>query len=155
MPVLARCRYHTPPSDTTRSFAQDRLRYEAESLREMHRHCPAHVPQLFDYDAAMFTLTMQFLAPPHVVLRYGLLDGATYPHVASQAAEQLACCLFRTSAFALEGPAFRTLADRFSNPAMCQLTEQVRFAPSFAPCQNCSGYRCWKPLVTLDRLWST
>lgn len=105
---------------------QERLRYEAESLQEMHRCCPAHVPELYDFDAPMFTLSMQFLAPPHVVLRSGLLAGNVYPHLAAHAAEFLACVLYRTSALALAAEPFRALADKYSNAPMCALTEQVR-----------------------------
>lgn len=105
---------------------QERLRYEAESLREMHRHCPQHVVEVFDYDPDMHVISMQYLRPPHVVLRYGLLDGAVYPRLAAQVAEQLACCLFRTSQLALPPDVFRAAADRFSNSEMCRLTEQVR-----------------------------
>jgi hypothetical protein len=105
---------------------QDRLRIEAESLQEMHRHCPQHVPEVYKFDVKQFVIAMQYLARPHVVLRYGILDGATYPHLAEHAAEQLARCLFHTSMHKLGSAAFTALADRFSNPEMCQLTEQVR-----------------------------
>jgi 5-methylthioribose kinase len=108
------------------SLLQDRLRIEAESLQEMHRHCPAHVPQVFKFDLSMYVIAMQYLAPPHAVLRYGILDGQVYPRLAEHAAEQLACCLFRTSMHKLGSAEFNKLADRFSNPEMCQLTEQVR-----------------------------
>jgi 5-methylthioribose kinase len=114
---------------------QERLRYEAESLREMHRHCPDHVPEVYDYDTRMFTIVLQFLAPPHVVLRTGLIQGAVYPQLAACAAEHMACCLFRTSALKLGPSQFRAMANKYSNPAMCELTEQV--CSSWPRCTLC------------------
>ena len=46
---------------------QDRLRHEVDSLRLMHAACPTHTPEVYDYDAAMCALAMQYLAPPHEV----------------------------------------------------------------------------------------
>jgi 5-methylthioribose kinase len=110
---------------------QERLRFEAESLLAMHAVCPAHVVELYDYDAPMATLAMQYLPPPHAVVRHGLLQGHVYPDLAAHAAEQLATTLFHTSAFALDGAAFRAQADRFTNAEMCALTEQVIFTDPY------------------------
>jgi 5-methylthioribose kinase len=94
-------------------------------MREMHAHCPEHIPELYSFDEAMSVLVMQYLAPPHVVLRYGILEGHVYPHLAAQAARQMACCLFRTSMFKLAPEEFWAAAAKFDNPAMCDLTQQV------------------------------
>lgn len=113
------------------ALLQKRLKYEAEAMREMHRHCPEHVPELYSFDAATSVLAMQYLAPPHLVLRYSILDGHVHPKLAAQAARQLACCLFRTSCFKLSTEDFWAAAARFDNPAMCDLTQQVGETYSF------------------------
>jgi len=105
---------------------QKRLAYEAASLAAMHAHCPRHIPEVYLYDAKAAAISMQYLAPPHVILRHGILEGATYPRVAAHLAELLACSLFRTSALALSAAEFRTQAARFENTEMCGLTEGVR-----------------------------
>jgi 5-methylthioribose kinase len=105
---------------------QERLRYEAESLREMHAMCPAHVPEVYAFDGAMCVIAMQYVPEPAVVLRHGLLAGGSYPRMPAHAAEFLACTLFRSSALALAPAAFRAQAARFANGDMCALTEQVR-----------------------------
>jgi 5-methylthioribose kinase len=105
---------------------QDRLRYEVESLRAMHVACPAHTPEVYAFDPALCVIAMQYIAPPAVVLRYGILDGAVYPHMPAQAAEFMATTLFRSSQFALGTSEFTAHADKYSNREMCALTEQVR-----------------------------
>ena len=98
---------------------------EVDSLRLLHSTCPEHVPEVFAFDREKFIIAMQYLAPPHVVLRYGLLDGQTYPRLAQQAAEYLASTLFRTSMFKLTPEEFRQQEAAFQNTEMCALTEQV------------------------------
>lgn len=104
---------------------QERLRYEVDSLREMHRHSPAHVPEVYLHDAAMSLVAMQYLAPPHVIMRHGILAGHVYPNAAAQLSDLLACTLFRTSLIALSEDEFRRKADTYGNSEMCSLTEQV------------------------------
>ena len=104
---------------------QDRLGYEAASLKEMHSHCPQHVPEMFRYDKTMATVSMQYLEPPHVTLRTGILAGTIYPAVGTHLAELLACCLFRSSFLAMDSATFRSKADVYTNCGMCVLTEQV------------------------------
>lgn len=116
------------------------MRIEAESLREMHRHCPEHIPEVYKFDDAMSTLAMQFLAPPHAIVRHSLLDGRRHPQLAVHAGEQLARCLFHTSMFKLDSPSFAALAARFSNPDMCQLTEQVRARWLATPLQDAPSW---------------
>lgn len=48
---------------------QDRVRYEADALREQHRLCPEHVPAVYHFDAKNALIVMQYLPPPHVILR--------------------------------------------------------------------------------------
>lgn len=48
---------------------QDRVRYEADALREQHRLCPQHVPAVYHFDAKNALIVMQYLPPPHVILR--------------------------------------------------------------------------------------
>lgn len=87
--------------------AQERARFEAEALREEARHCPEHVPELYHFDAALCLLVMQYLPPPHLVLRPALTAGHSYPRLARHIAHFMASTLFRTSLFALDSKAWR------------------------------------------------
>ena len=110
-------------------LSQERLRYEVDSLRAMHAACPAHTPEVYAYDPTLCVIAMQYIAPPAVVLRYGVLDGAVYPHMPAQAAEFLATTLFRSSQFALGTVEFAARAAKYANTEMCALTEKVRASP--------------------------
>ena len=50
---------------------QERARYEAQAMAEEYAHCPQHVPKLHLYDADMALIVMQYLEPPHNILRQG------------------------------------------------------------------------------------
>ena len=53
---------------------QDRVRYEADALREQHSLCPEHVPAIYHFDAKNALIVMQYLPPPHVILRKAIVQ---------------------------------------------------------------------------------
>lgn len=81
---------------------QDRVRIEAEGLTEEGRHAPLHVPTMYHYSPEMALIVMQYLAPPHVMLRIGLIAGHVYQDLGAHLATFLARTLFYTSLFALD-----------------------------------------------------
>ncbi|KXZ55583.1 hypothetical protein GPECTOR_2g1133 [Gonium pectorale] len=117
-------------------LTQDRCRIEAEALGEEAAVCPAHVPALYLYDPAMALIAMHFLAPPHIILRRGLIAGATYPALAAHLADFLAATLFHTSALKLSTTAFRQKIAQFTNDEMCRLTEQVILTEPYITAKN-------------------
>ncbi len=50
------------------------MRIEAAALVEEASCCPAHVPEVYAYDAQHALIVMQYLAPPHIILRQGLIQ---------------------------------------------------------------------------------
>ena len=78
------------------------MRIEAEGLLEEGRHAPEHVPAMYHYSAQMALIVMEYLAPPHVMLRTGLIAGEMYPQLAAHMASFLARTLFHTSLYALD-----------------------------------------------------
>jgi 5-methylthioribose kinase len=88
-------------------LSQARVRVEAAALALQARHCPAHVPALLHFDGPMCLLAMEFVPPPHIILRRGLVAGETYPRLAGHLATLLAATLFNTSRLALAGDKFR------------------------------------------------
>lgn len=55
-------------------WLQDRVRYEADALRQQHSLCPEHVPALYHFDAQNALIVMQYLPPPHVILRKAIVQ---------------------------------------------------------------------------------
>jgi 5-methylthioribose kinase len=85
---------------------------------------------LYDHSAAV--IVMQYLPPPHIVLRKGLVGGETYPLLAEHMSSFLAETLFKTSALCLSAPEYRAEVAKYSqNSDMCALTEQVVFSDPY------------------------
>ncbi|CAK0750881.1 hypothetical protein CVIRNUC_002025 [Coccomyxa viridis] len=112
-------------------LTQERVRFEADALREQARLCPEHVPDVFHFDAQLCLIVMQYLPPPHDVARRALTAGRTFPKLAQHMATFMARTLFGTSLFALDAKTWRAQLARFQNGQICQLTEQVIFTDPY------------------------
>lgn len=89
---------------------QERARFEAEALREQARHAPHHVPAVHRFDAQMALIVMDYLPPPHTIVRGQLTAGAVLPKLPAHVAEFMAATLFGTSLFALDTIRWRCAA---------------------------------------------
>jgi len=118
-------------------LSQERVRYEATALQLAFGYCPKHVPEVFLFDQQMSVIAMRFLEPPHIILRGGIVAGATYPLLAAHVGEYLATTLFGSSAIAVGCDASRSARQAFgANEAMCGLSEQVIFTEPYAVAAN-------------------
>lgn len=75
----------------------ERAFFETTVLREHGRLAPQHVPVVYHFDHPMAITVMQYLEPPHIILRKGLIAGTVYPLLAQHMAEYMASTLFHTS----------------------------------------------------------
>ena len=57
---------------------------------------------MFHYSPQMALIVMEYLAPPHAMLRTGLIAGELYPELGAHIASFLARTLFHTSLYALD-----------------------------------------------------
>lgn len=112
-------------------LTQNRIRIESAALDEECRHCPSHVPALLHVDKPMCLLVMEYIPPPHVILRKGLIQGNTYKKLPNHISSFLALTLFNTSLLAMPSDRFRALAAKFNNTELCRLTEQVIFTDPY------------------------
>lgn len=109
-----------------------RISYEADALRKQYECCPEHTPKVFHFDPSMALLAMEYVPQPSQILRYGLIQGRVYPHLAVQMAEFCANTLFKTSLLCLSTREFRTAQQHYcGNVEMCRLTEQVIFTDPY------------------------
>lgn len=83
------------------------MRIEAETLLEEGRHASEHVPAMHFYSPAMSLIAMSYIAPPHVMLRLGIIAGNVYPKLGAHIGSFLARTLFHTSLFALDSSQHR------------------------------------------------
>ena len=118
-------------------LTSDRAKFEAQALLKEGELCPEHVPKVFKYDATLAVIVMQYLAPPHIILRKGLVQGVQYPRLADQMSSFLAQTLFHTSLLALDTTTYRAnVAEYAGNNEMCRLTEQVIFTEPYGEAAN-------------------
>ena len=107
------------------------MRIEANWLSDMKEICPRLIPEIYCLDRTMAVLSMQYMAPPFVTLRLGILSGGIYPHVGKSMAEYFARSLFLTSTLALKSDAYRRNMVEYCNPELCQIAEQLIFLDAF------------------------
>ena len=115
----------------------DRAYFEYQALQAEKAACPEFVPDLYYFHRPHALIVMQYLAPPMIILRKGLLQGVRYPTVAADVATFCAQTLFRTSGFALSASQLRAQVQHWSqNADMCALTEQVVFTEPYLRADN-------------------
>ncbi|KAM7470472.1 hypothetical protein LguiA_008655 [Lonicera macranthoides] len=121
-------------------MAKERAYFEAITLKEQGRLCPDHVPEVYHFDRTLCLIGMQYLAPPHIVLRKGLIAGIEYPLLADHISEFMARTLFYSSLL------YHTTTDHKSavakycgNVELGRLTEQVVFSDPY----KVSQYNHW------------
>jgi len=108
-------------------LSRDRMTFEIRALQLYNELVPEFVPTIFHADEEMSALVMQNLSD-HIILRLGMIDGVTYPRVATDIGVFMAETLFRTSAWGMDSEDRRQLMDRFTlNSELCKLTEDFIF----------------------------
>ena len=110
----------------------DRSYYENEALVIEKECCPPHVPTVYHFSKVTGLMVMEYLAPPNIILRKGLIAGIKYPTMAKDMGLFCAHTLFKTSGFKLTTTQLREKVAFWSkNSEMCSLTEQVIFTDPY------------------------
>ncbi|XP_074275497.1 methylthioribose kinase-like [Silene latifolia] len=121
-------------------MTKERAYFEATTLKEHGRLCPEHVPEVYHFDHPMSLIGMRYLAPPHIILRKGLIAGVEYPLLAEHMAEYISKTLFYTSLlYTTTTEHKRAVAEFCGNVELCRLTEQVVFSDPY----KVSQYNRW------------
>ena len=85
----------------------DRAYFEFKALQEEKEACPEFVPAIYFFSKTDGLIVMEYIAPPAIVLRKGLIMGIHYPTVAEDLGVFCAKTLFKTSGFRLSPLALR------------------------------------------------
>lgn len=110
----------------------ERANFEAQVLQVEFKLAPEHVPEVLLHDPVMALIAEEYLAPPHIVLRKGLVKGLPYPHLADHISTFLARTLFGTSLLTNTTAQFRPEVAKYcGNVEMCRLTEAVIFTEPY------------------------
>ncbi len=114
----------------SRVLGFDRNRIEAEILKMEGELAPGLVPEVYDYDATMSCLSMEDLSD-HVILRYGLMRHQIFPRLAEDISDFMARTLVPTLDMVIAPIKKRELVQRYTNPALCAITEQLVYTEPF------------------------
>jgi len=115
----------------------ERSYFENEALVTEKECCPAHVPTVYHFSKVNGMMVMEYLAPPNIILRKGLIAGIKYPTMAKDMGVFCAHTLFKTSGFKLSTTQLREKVAFWSrNSEMCSLTEQVIFTEPYVTASN-------------------
>jgi len=104
----------------------DRARLEAETLQVHGSFCPQHTVKILHFDTDLAVMVMEDLSD-HAIWRGELVKGGYYPQAAKQLGEYLAQTLFHTSDFFQHPHAKKADVIRFTNPELCEMTEDLFF----------------------------
>jgi 5-methylthioribose kinase len=110
----------------------ERAIFERAALELERQRCPEHVPEVLYSDDKLFLFAMEFVPPPHLILRKHFVAGVRLERLADHLSTFLAQTLFRSSALQLCGTEFRLQVSKWSrNTGLCGLTEQVIFSDPY------------------------
>ena len=79
----------------------ERSYFEYRALTVEKETCPEFVPSIYYFSKIHGLIVMEYIPPPNIILRKGLIQGIRYPTMASDIATFCAKTLFRTSGFKL------------------------------------------------------
>lgn len=107
-----------------------RAKIEADALRVFGHIVSEYVPSVYYTDDCLAVTVMEDLS--HLTIaRTGFIKGNNYPLISKHLGEYLAKTLFYTSDYAL-GPAIKKeQVQRFINPELCKITEDLIFTDPY------------------------
>lgn len=128
----------------------ERARIEAEVLHIHGEFCPEHTVKILHYDPQLAVMVMEDLSS-HAIWRGEQVKGVDYPQAAGQLGIYLAQTLFHTSDFYQHPHQKKADVIRFTNPELCDITEELFFNEPYEEHQR-NGYpRALEPLIATLR----
>ncbi|MFT4412370.1 S-methyl-5-thioribose kinase [Fredinandcohnia humi] len=107
-----------------------RATIESNALLFAAEYVPTLVPKVFYTDETLAITVMEDLSHLQIA-RAGLIEGKTFPLLSEHIGTYLAKTLFYTSDFGLEPSKKKLLVQKFINPDLCKITEDLVFTDPF------------------------
>ncbi|GKY94808.1 hypothetical protein MPSEU_000446000 [Mayamaea pseudoterrestris] len=115
----------------------ERAYFEYKALTAFKKACANHVPKVYYFSRINALMAMQYIPPPNIILRKGLIQKIRYPTMASDIGVFCGKTLFQGSGFKLQPKQLREQVEFWSkNSEMCALTEQVIFTEPYIEASN-------------------
>lgn len=107
-----------------------RAKIEADALKTFGQLAPDFVPKVYFTDDVLAVTVMEDLS--HLLIaRKGFITGETYPLLSKHLGEYLAKTLFYTSDYGLGPSEKKAEVQKFSNPELCKITEDLIFTDPY------------------------
>lgn len=126
-------------------LTRERMRFETQALLKYNELAPGLVPQVFDHDEEMSTVTMEFLRE-HEIMRKPLVARQRFPHFVEHISTFMARTLFFTSDLYLTGVQKKELQAQYINPHLNKIQEDFVFTNPFME----SPENNWNPLIEAE-----
>ncbi|MGM7636646.1 S-methyl-5-thioribose kinase [Bacillus sp. Hm123] len=132
-------------------LSPDRNRIESEILTLQEELASGLVPKVYSYDPVMNCCVMDDLSD-HEILRSALLKGRKFPLFADHITTFLARTLLLTSDVVLEHKKKKALVQQFTNPELCEITEDLVYTEPFYDCEQNDVFEGTKEFVRKE-IW--
>ncbi|WP_221620904.1 S-methyl-5-thioribose kinase [Shouchella miscanthi] len=110
----------------------DRNRIETDILRLQGELAPGFVPKVYHYDRDKNCVVMEDLSD-YTILRTALLNRQQFPQLAEHLSTFLVETLVSTSDLVLDHKAKKELVKSYTNPELCEITEDLVYTEPFFP----------------------
>jgi len=108
-----------------------RIVFEHRAMTLQARWAPRFVPAVYHFDPELHLIVMERLHP-HIIMRYGMIEGIVYPSFADHLGEYLANTLYFSSDMALPAGEKKRLVKEFcDNTELCKITEDLIFTDPY------------------------
>lgn len=106
--------------------------FEYHALTRQEARAPGSVPAIYYFDEGQALIIMEYLAPPHIILRRALIDGRQLPNIARDIGLFMARTLFRGSDLSMVTRDRKAdLALFADNVDLCDITENLVFSDPY------------------------
>ncbi|MGO4641479.1 S-methyl-5-thioribose kinase [Mesorhizobium sp. 2RAF45] len=106
--------------------------FEYHALTRQEARAPGSVPAIYHFDEGQALIIMEYLAPPHIILRRALIDGRQLPNIARDIGLFMARTLFRGSDLSMVTKDRKAdLALFADNVELCDITENLVFSDPY------------------------
>ncbi|MEP7286982.1 MAG: S-methyl-5-thioribose kinase [Chloroflexota bacterium] len=126
-------------------LSRERVRFETQALRLYNQLTPGLAPQVYDEEADMSILVMEYLGN-HEVMRKPLVARQRFPHFADHISTFLAEVLFHTSDLSLSGLDKKTQQSKYINPHLCKIQEDFVYTNPYME----SPENRWNPEIDTE-----
>ncbi|GAF15577.1 LOW QUALITY PROTEIN: 5-methylthioribose kinase [Bacillus sp. JCM 19046] len=129
----------------------DRNRIETEILRLQGTLAPGYVPEVYHYDGEKNCVVMEDLSD-YTILRKALLEQRQFPELAEHLSTFLVETLVSTSDLVLNHKEKKELVKSFTNPELCEITEDLVYTEPFFPHPRNDVFAGTRPYVEQE-IW--